>query len=88
MEAKTVAFGVIGYVFYKFSIPTAPFILASILGSMMESAYINSLVYTHSATIFFQRPISCALAIISFIFIIWPWVGPWVKKLFKRKKEA
>lgn len=83
-----IAFGVIGYLFYKFSIPTAPFILASILGSMMESAYINSLVYTHSATIFFQRPISCVLAIVSIIFIIWPWVGPLVKKLFKRKKNA
>lgn len=77
-----IAFGIIGYLFYKFSIPTAPFILASILGSMMESNYINSMVYTGSSMVFFTRPISCVLAIISIIFVVWPYISP----LFKKKK--
>ena len=77
-----IAFGIVGYVFYKFSIPTPPFILASILGSMIESNYINSMVYTGSATVFLMRPISLALVIISALFIIWPYVGP----LLKRKR--
>ena len=83
-----IAFGIVGYVFYKFNIPTAPFILASILGSMMESNFINSLVYTGSPMIFLQRPISCALVIVSAAFILWPWVGPPVKKLLGRNKSA
>jgi putative tricarboxylic transport membrane protein len=83
-----IAFGIVGYVFYKFNIPTAPFILASILGSMMESNFINSLVYTGSPMIFLQRPISCALVIVSAAFILWPWVGPLVKKLLGRNKSA
>ena len=82
-----IAFGVIGYLFYKFSIPTAPFILASILGSMMESNFINSMKYTHSATIFLQRPISCVLFVASMIFMLWPWVGPSIKKLLGIKKK-
>lgn len=83
-----IAFGVIGYLFYKFNVPTAPFILASILGGMMEANFINSLVYTGSAMVFLQRPISCVLVIVSAIFILWPWVGPIVKKLFKKEKTA
>ena len=77
-----IAFGIVGYLFYKFSIPTAPFILASILGSMMESNYINSMVYTGSSMVFFTRPISCVLAIVSIIFVVWPYISP----LFKKKK--
>lgn len=83
-----IAFGVIGYIFYKFNVPTAPFILASILGSMMESNFINSLVYTGSAMIFLERPISLVLVIVSVLFIVWPWVGPVVKKIFKKEKTA
>ena len=83
-----IAFGVIGYLFYKFNIPTAPFILASILGSMMESNYINSMVYSGSARVFLERPISLVLVIVSALFIVWPWVGPALKKIFKRNKAA
>lgn len=81
-------FGVIGYFFYKFGIPTAPFILASILGSMMESNLLNSLVYTGSATVLLQRPISLAFVIVSAAFILWPWVSPLVKKMMKKSKPA
>lgn len=75
-----IAFGIVGYLFYKFSIPTAPFILASILGSMMESNYINSMVYTGSSMVFFTRPISCVLAIVSIIFVVWPYISPLLRK--------
>lgn len=80
-----IAFGIVGYIFFKFDVPTAPFILASILGSMMESNYINSLVYTGSVTVFLMRPISCALLIVSAVFIVWPWVGPVLKKAVKKE---
>lgn len=83
-----IAFGIVGYVFYKFKVPTAPFILASILGSMMESNFINSMVYTGSPLIFLQRPISCGLCIVSVIFMLWPWVGPVIQKVFKKEAKT
>lgn len=83
-----IAFGIVGYIFYKFSIPTAPFILASILGGMIESNYINSLAYTGSPLIFLQRPISLVLVIISVLFIVWPWLGQWLKNLIGKSKAA
>jgi len=80
-----IAFGVIGWLFLKFDVPTSPFILASILGDMMENNYISSLAYTGSIDVFFTRPISLVLMIASMIFILWPWVSP----LFaKRGKTA
>ena len=75
-----VFFGIVGYLFYKLDIPTAPFILASILGNMMEKNYINAMVYTGSATIFLHRPISLALVAICAVFLAWPWAGPLLKR--------
>lgn len=83
-----VAFGVIGYLFYKFDVPTAPFILASILGGMMETNFINSMVYTGSATVFLQRPVSLVLVIVSTIFMVWPWVGPLLRRKPAKKEKV
>ncbi len=80
-----IAFGVIGYLFLKFDVPTAPFILASILGSMMESNYLSSMVYTGSVRIFFSRPISAVLMAASILFLLWPWISPLFAKLKSRK---
>ena len=79
-----IAFGVIGYLFMKFDVPTAPFILASILGTMMENNYLSSLVYTGSVGIFFTRPISLVLMAASILFVLWPWIGPAVARLKSR----
>ncbi len=84
-----IAFGVVGFIFYKFDVPTAPFILASILGGMMESSYINSMVYSKgSPIIFLQRPISLVLVIVSAVFLIWPWIGPLLRKNKQHKKAT
>jgi putative tricarboxylic transport membrane protein len=57
-----VAFGLIGYLFHKFKIPQSPLILASILGSMMESNWIQSMVFGNgNLLIFVTRPISLFL---------------------------
>lgn len=79
-----IAFGIIGFIFYKFSIPTAPFILASILGSMMESNYINSMAYKQYKFVFLERPICLVLMIVSVAFVVWPWISP----LLKKKKKS
>jgi putative tricarboxylic transport membrane protein len=66
-------FGLVGYLFNKFHIPQSPLILASILGSMMESNWIQSMVFAHNdLTVFVTRPLSCVLLIISVLFIAVP----------------
>jgi len=83
-----VAFGVVGWLFNKFDIPTSPFILASILGDMMENNFLSSLVYTGSVDVFFMRPISLVLMIVSIIFILWPWLSSFISKIKNKAKAA
>lgn len=66
-------FGFIGYTFNKYKIPQSSLILASILGSMMESNWTQSMVYADgSLSVFVTRPLSLALLILSLIFIGMP----------------
>lgn len=66
-------FGFIGYTFNKYKIPQSPLILASILGSMMESNWTQSMVFANgSLSVFVTRPLSLALLILSVIFIGMP----------------
>jgi putative tricarboxylic transport membrane protein len=77
-------FGFIGYTFNKYKIPQSPLILASILGSMMESNWTQSMVYADgSLSVFVTRPLSCVLLILSVIFIGMPLV-----KRFKKTEKA
>lgn len=68
-----VAFGIVGYLFWKFGLPQAPLILSTILGSMMETNWISSMVYADgSAVVFLKRPVSLTLVIVSAVFFLWP----------------
>lgn len=68
-----ILFGVVGYLFWKYGIPQAPLILSTIVGSMMESNWMSSMVYARgSVSVFFTRPISLALVILSAVFLLWP----------------
>lgn len=70
-----VFFGFIGYTFNKYKIPQSPLILASILGSMMENNWTQSMKFADgSLAVFVTRPLSCALLILSIIFIGMPLV--------------
>ena len=66
-------FGIVGYFFNKYKIPQSPLILSAILGTMMESNYLKSMVYAGgSLSVFVTRPLSLILLIISVIFIAMP----------------
>jgi putative tricarboxylic transport membrane protein len=68
-----VVFGVVAWIFWKFGLPQAPLILSHILGSMMETNWISSLVYANgSPTVFVTRPVSLILVILSAFFFLWP----------------
>lgn len=79
-------FGLVGYLFNKFKIPQSPLILAAILGTMMESNWIQSMVFGDGKlSVFVTRPLSLALLLLSLVFILWPFG----KKLFRnRRREA
>jgi putative tricarboxylic transport membrane protein len=74
-----VIFGVFGYFIRKFGFEGAPFLLAMVLGPMMEIAFRQSLIYGDSL-IFFKRPISAFLLIFSLFLLITPLFSKFTRK--------
>lgn len=76
-------FGVIGFLMRLFHFPAPPFILAFILGGMMEQAFRQSLTISNgSFLVFVKEPIALTLLIIGFV----SFTFPIVKQLRKRKR--
>jgi putative tricarboxylic transport membrane protein len=74
-----IIFGFIGYLFKKFGYEPAPLLLALVIGPMMEQALHRSLLYSSGdPTIFFTRPISAALMLISCLLLVFP-IVPWIR---------
>jgi putative tricarboxylic transport membrane protein len=66
-----VVFGVFGYLMRKFDYEGAPFILALVLGPMLENAFRQSLIYGDPA-IFVTHPISAVLLFVAALLLISP----------------
>ncbi len=77
-----IIFGVFGYLMRKFEFEGAPFLLAMVLGPMMEIAFRQSLIYG-DPLIFFKRPICAVLLIISILLLITGFF-PTISKRFKK----
>jgi putative tricarboxylic transport membrane protein len=75
-------FGVFGYLMRKFGFEGAPFMMGLVLGPMFELAFRQSLLYGNPL-IFFKRPISVVLLVISLILII----SPIFSKISKKRKK-
>jgi putative tricarboxylic transport membrane protein len=61
----TAAFGVLGYLFYKFDCEPAPLLLGFVIGPLMEENFRRALILSGGdPTVFFTRPISLALILI------------------------
>ena len=76
--------GIFGFFLSKGGFPTGPIVLALILGEMVESNFVRSMMLppgTYST--FFVRPISLVLIILTAVSLI----GPAVIKLVKKSKE-
>jgi putative tricarboxylic transport membrane protein len=66
-----IAFGIIGLLMRKTGFEGAPFILALVLGPIMETSLRQSLIISHgSFAIFFSRPVSAVLILLSFTFLL------------------
>ncbi len=66
-----IAFGVLGYIFAKLGCEPAPLLLGFILGPMMEENLRRALVLSRGDfTVFFRRPISLAMLLISAVLLV------------------
>jgi putative tricarboxylic transport membrane protein len=66
-------FGVVGYMAIKFEFEAAPFVLAVVLGPMMEKAGRQSLIMSQGDfTIFVTRPITVVIIGITILLLIFP----------------
>ncbi|MCW1934913.1 tripartite tricarboxylate transporter permease [Pararhodobacter zhoushanensis] len=73
-------FAAFGLLMDKVKLPVGPFILAFILGPMLELNLRRGITYTDDGVLpFFTRPISAALLLVAAFSIIWPYLGPWLK---------
>ncbi|WP_339213664.1 tripartite tricarboxylate transporter permease [Ornithinibacillus sp. FSL M8-0202] len=76
-------FGVIGFLMRLFSFPAPPFILAFILGGMMEQAFRQSLTISNgSYMVFVNSPIALTLLILGLLSFLFPIIGH-----FRRKRK-
>lgn len=77
-------FGIIAYLMEENGYPLAPAILGIILGNMLESNFVNSVIKSDGDWLsFIDRPISGTLAFIT----VCVWVIPFLYKRFKIKRE-
>jgi len=77
-------FGLVGYFMRKFEFPVAPLVLATVLASLMETSFMQSLVMSRgSPLIFFSRPISAAFISLTVLSVA---SGIWLRRRAKAKQ--
>ena len=79
-------FGLIGWMFKKYNYPSSPLVLGLVLGKLIETNYIQTLMVTGPIG-FVQRPLTVILFLISIVAIIYPIVSPILKKRKERKNS-
>jgi putative tricarboxylic transport membrane protein len=68
-----VIFGVLGYLFEKFSFPIAPMVLGAILGPIGETSFMRGMISSgNDWTVFFTGPICGTLMVASFMALSYP----------------
>jgi putative tricarboxylic transport membrane protein len=78
-------FGILGYFMRRYDLPIPPLILGLILGPLAESYFLTTLIGAENDfTIFFRRPVSACLLIISIGLLLMPAL----RKMRKKRKES
>jgi putative tricarboxylic transport membrane protein len=66
-------FGLLGYLFERYDFPIAPLVLGTILGPLAETNFMTTMVsFDNDWTVFFTRPISGAVLVLSLLGLAWP----------------
>jgi putative tricarboxylic transport membrane protein len=82
-------FGLLGYVMRKTDFPTAPLVLAFVLGPLFEQAVRRSLVLSQgSPTIFITRPWALAFLILTIFLVFGPMLGRAIRGERRRHEEV
>ena len=77
-----VIFGALGFLFRQLRFPVAPFILAFILGNLMEQSFRQALTIANgSFAVFFTSPVSLALIVLAVVSLAFPYA----QKLYRRR---
>ena len=78
-------FGIVGYFMRRYDLPTPPMILGLILGPLAEKYFLTSMIGAgNDATIFFRRPVSGSLMVVSIALLIMPLI----RSLRQKGKKA
>jgi putative tricarboxylic transport membrane protein len=83
----TVGFGIFGYLMRKFGFEGAPFLMALIMGPMLETTLRQSLLF-EDLSIFFRRPICAVVLTITFLLVISAFFPNLVRKKKVLEEEA
>lgn len=87
--AVMVITGVIAYCLGKAGFPMAPFLLALILGPIMEASYWTSLLIAYGdVLVFFKRPLSVAFMVLAVVTLLAPCYGTIRQRLGRIGKPA
>lgn len=65
-------FGAVGFTFIRLNIPVLPLAFGAVLGPLLEENLRRTLIIHRDISVFFERPISCALIVISLAILILP----------------
>ncbi len=66
-------FGIVGYLFERFRFPITPLVLGVILGPLAETSFVTTMVsFNNDWTVFFTRPVSGVLMVMSLIALLYP----------------
>jgi putative tricarboxylic transport membrane protein len=67
-----IVFGMLGYLFTKLGIPTAPMMFGLVLGPLLEENLRRTLIVYDSWSVFVTRPISLVMLIVTAGFLLYP----------------
>jgi TctA family transporter len=82
------AFGVIGYVMEANGYPVAAMVLGIVMGTMVEQAFVTSLIKSDGSILpFFERPVAAILAAMAIGALLWP-VMVWAWRKVKPARTA
>src|SRR4051794_23887370 len=82
------SFGIIGYLMEANGYPVAAMVLGIVMGTMVEQAFVTSLIKSDGSILpFFERPISAILAAFAIGAMIWP-VLLWIWQRMRRASPA
>lgn len=80
-----IVFGLIGYVMKKFHFPVAPLLMGYILGPLLETSLVQTLILSNGSILpIFTRPISLFFVLLTIFFILWT---VFIQRRMGREKE-